>query len=64
VAPPTAPTAAPVAATPPTPTAPALPSVDAEAPPPREKKTFFARSHLLVTVPLYMRWAVLDWEDR
>ena len=29
-----------------------------------EKKTFRARSHLLVTVPLYMRWAALDWEDR
>jgi hypothetical protein len=29
-----------------------------------DKKTFRARSHLLVTVPLYMRWAALDWEDR
>lgn len=32
--------------------------------PAREKKRFFARSHLLVTVPIYARWQVLDWEDR
>ncbi len=31
---------------------------------PRERRTFFARSHLLVTVPLYVRWQALDWEDR
>lgn len=30
----------------------------------RESKRFFARSHLLVTVPIYARWQVLDWEDR
>ncbi len=30
----------------------------------RAKKTFLARSHLLVSVPIYMRWARLDWEDR
>ena len=30
----------------------------------REQKTFFARSHLIVTVPIYVRWQVLDWEDR
>jgi len=33
-------------------------------PPAREKKTFRARSHLIVTVPLYSRWMTLDWEDR
>lgn len=38
------------------PTPPALPA--------REQRTFFARSHLLVTVPIYARWQVLDWEDR
>jgi quinohemoprotein amine dehydrogenase len=32
--------------------------------PAREQRTFFARSHLLVTVPIYARWQVLDWEDR
>jgi len=38
---------------------------DAPAPmPPREQKRFFARSHLIVTVPIYARWQVLDWEDR
>lgn len=40
----------------------------APAPPagplPRETKRFFARSHLLVTVPLYVRWNSLEWEDR
>lgn len=30
----------------------------------RETKKFLARSHLLVTVPIYVRWQVLDWEDR
>ena len=24
----------------------------------------FARGHLLVTVPIYIRWDRLDWEDR
>ena len=43
---------------------------DAPAEPPpaaplaRERRTFLARSHLLVTVPLYTRWLVLDWEGR
>ena len=32
--------------------------------PQRERKTFRARTHLLVTVPIYARWQVLDWEDR
>ena len=32
--------------------------------PARERKTFRARSHLIVTVPLYVRWMALDWEDR
>jgi len=36
----------------------------AAAPPKRERKTFRARTHLIVTVPLYARWNVLDWEDR
>jgi len=36
----------------------------AQAPPKRETKRFFARSHLIVTVPIYARWQVLDWEDR
>ena len=35
-----------------------------QAMPARETKTFFARSHLIVTVPIYVRWPVLDWEDR
>ncbi len=42
-------------------------SNDADAPkaiPARETKRFFARSHLIVTVPIYARWQVLDWEDR
>ncbi len=30
----------------------------------RERKTFRARSHLIVTIPLYARWQSLDWEDR
>ena len=30
----------------------------------RITKNFFARSHLIVTVPIYARWQVLDWEDR
>ena len=34
------------------------------APPERQRKRFFARSHLLVTVPIYARWQVLNWEDR
>ena len=34
------------------------------APPARQRKRFFARSHLLVTVPIYARWQVLNWEDR
>jgi quinohemoprotein amine dehydrogenase len=33
-------------------------------PPARAKKTFFARGHLIVTVPLYVRWNALEWEDR
>lgn len=28
------------------------------------EKTFRARGHLLVTVPLYTRWNTLDWESR
>ncbi|MBL8724343.1 MAG: quinohemoprotein amine dehydrogenase subunit alpha [Planctomycetes bacterium] len=44
----------PSAAQPPTP--PAVPA--------RVKKSFRARSHLIVTVPLYARWQALDWEDR
>ncbi len=32
--------------------------------PARERRTFRARSHLIVTVPLYVKWAALDWEDR
>jgi quinohemoprotein amine dehydrogenase len=31
---------------------------------PKAKKSFRARSHLLVSVPLFMRWQALDWEDR
>ena len=49
-------------APPPAPAAPATPKP--AAPPRTEKKTFVARSHLLVTVPLYMRWLALDWEER
>ncbi|MCB9878533.1 MAG: quinohemoprotein amine dehydrogenase subunit alpha [Planctomycetes bacterium] len=44
---------------PPPPTEPAV-----AQPARRERKTFAARSHLLVTVPIYVRWQVLDWEDR
>lgn len=44
------------------------PAEPADEPPtgplPRARRTFFARSHLLVTVPLYVRWNALDWEDR
>ncbi|HEX5050940.1 MAG TPA: quinohemoprotein amine dehydrogenase subunit alpha [Planctomycetota bacterium] len=36
----------------------------AAGPPGREHKTFLARSHLIVSVPLFVRWQVLDWEDR
>ena len=35
-----------------------------QGPPPKEKKTFRARGHLIVTVPIYVRWAALEWEDR
>lgn len=35
-----------------------------QGPLPKVKKTFLARSHLLVSVPLYTRWQALDWEDR
>jgi len=35
-----------------------------QGPPPKEKKTFRARGHLIVTVPIYVRWQALDWEDR
>jgi len=31
---------------------------------PRATKTFRARSHLIVTVPLYVKWYALDWEER
>jgi quinohemoprotein amine dehydrogenase len=41
----------------------AKPEVPA-GPPVMVKKTFQARSHLLVTVPLYARWQALDWEER
>ena len=34
------------------------------APLAKAKKNFKARAHLLVSVPLYARWQVLDWEDR
>lgn len=49
------------AATPPTP---AAPPAAPPTPPERVTKTFRARAHLLVTVPLYARWQALDWEDR
>jgi quinohemoprotein amine dehydrogenase len=39
-------------------------STVAQGPLPRERKTFRARGHLVVTVPLYTRWLSLDWEDR
>jgi len=58
--PPTKPGAA--AAAPETPDKPAAPHEP--EPPRRERKTFRARSHLLVTVPLYVRWQALDWETR
>jgi hypothetical protein len=35
-----------------------------QGPPPKERKTFRARSHLIVTVPIYVRWQALEWEDR
>ncbi|MEO6595132.1 MAG: hypothetical protein ABIP94_10310, partial [Planctomycetota bacterium] len=54
------PTAAETKPVPPKPPAPAVPP----GPPARERKTFLARSHLIVTIPLYVRWQVLDWEDR
>lgn len=49
----------------PPPPAVAEPAADgAAAAPARERRTFRARSHLVVTVPLYARWQVLEWEDR
>ena len=53
-------------APPPQPAAKPAPAVVAApaGPLPRARKTFFARGHLLVTVPLYVRWNVLEWEDR
>jgi quinohemoprotein amine dehydrogenase len=45
------------------PAAPA-PGNDAPPPPARERRRFFARARLLVTVPLYVKWHALDWEDR
>lgn len=32
--------------------------------PEMQRKQFKARGHLLVTVPIYIRWDRLDWEDR
>jgi quinohemoprotein amine dehydrogenase len=43
---------------------PAQKPADPPAAPAREQKTFRARAHLIVTVPLYVRWHALDWEDR
>jgi hypothetical protein len=40
------------------------PPIEPQGPPPKEKKIFHARGHLIVTVPIYVRWAALDWEDR
>lgn len=54
--------ATPPAVTTPPPTA-AVPPAEAAAPA-MERKTFRARSHLIVTVPLYVRWQALDWETR
>ncbi|MFY9341230.1 MAG: quinohemoprotein amine dehydrogenase subunit alpha, partial [Planctomycetota bacterium] len=53
---PAAPPAEPAATTP----EPAPPA----GPPVLIKKMFQARSHLIVTVPLYVRWNALEWEDR
>ena len=49
-------------AKPPEPTPP--PVATTAEPPKRESKTFHARAHLIVTVPLYARWQSLDWEAR
>lgn len=56
----------PIRPAPPPPDAAAAPPPDPSppAPPARERRRFFARAHLLVTVPLYVRWHALDWEDR
>jgi quinohemoprotein amine dehydrogenase len=35
-----------------------------QARPARETKTFRSRAHLLVTVPVYVKWNALEWEDR
>ena len=35
-----------------------------KGPLPRAVQSFRARSHLIVTVPLYVRWNALEWEDR
>jgi quinohemoprotein amine dehydrogenase len=40
------------------------PPIEPQGPPPKEKKIFRARGHLIVTVPIYVRWAALEWEDR
>jgi len=50
-------------ATDPKPPSPA-PAAAPAGPPPRATKTFQARAHLIVTVPLYVKWYALDWEDR
>jgi hypothetical protein len=42
----------------------AKPAEPPQGPLPRATKTFRARAHLIVTVPLYVRWNVLEWEDR
>jgi quinohemoprotein amine dehydrogenase len=42
----------------------AAPPIDPNAPPVMEKKLFRARGHLLVTVPLYVRWDQYDWDRR
>lgn len=45
---------------------PPKPEPTTELPPgplPRAKKTFLARGHLIVTVPLFARWNSLEWED-
>jgi hypothetical protein len=55
--------AAPAPAAKPQPVTPAAVEPPA-GPPPRERRKFVARGHLLVTVPLYVRWNVLEWEDR
>jgi len=54
------------AAPPPAAVKPAAAPIEDPSPraPKTERRTFRARAHLIVTVPLFARWNALEWEDR